>query len=179
MPDYKILAALAGECGFTHCAPLDVSTLEIMQEVRDMCSADKCDGYGKSWSCPPACAALEEIRATVGMFTSGILVQTVGEIEDGYDWEGITEAGVRHKANFAKMRDALEAVCSGVLAMGAGSCKLCGSCTYPDAPCRHPDRMEVSMEANGLLVSKVCAANGLAYNYGQGKIAFTSCFLVD
>ena len=179
MPDYKKLAEMAIKCGFTHCARLDVSTLEFMQEVRDMCNADQCDSFNKSWSCPPACVTLEDVRKLVKGYSFGLLVQTVGEIEDSYDWEGIMEAGALQKANFAKLWDELEKEYGDVLAMGTGSCKLCESCTYPDEPCRFPDRMEVSMEACGLFVSKVCTDNSLAYNYGQNKIAFTSCFLVE
>ena len=178
MPDYTRLAALAKECGFTHCAPLDAATLDFMQEVRDMCGAGKCDGFGKSWSCPPAGAELRELRERAGKFPGGILVQTVGEIEDSCDWEGIMGAGARQKRSFARMRGELRKEYGDVFAMGTGACKACQICTYPDAPCRSPDAMEVSMEACGLLVSKVCADNGLAYNYGPKRIAFTSCFLV-
>ena len=178
MFDYNNLAALAMECGFTHWASLDLNTLDFMQEVRDMCAPDKCDRYGKSWSCPPACASLEEMRERVRSYGSGLLVQTVGEIEDSYDWEGIMETGARHKANFQQMYDSLREGHVQVLAMGAGACALCDSCTYPSAPCRFPERASASMEACGLYVSKVCVDNGLAYNYGQDKIAFTSCFLV-
>ncbi|MDR0310019.1 MAG: DUF2284 domain-containing protein [Acidobacteriota bacterium] len=177
MRDYEKLSKLARDSGFTHCAPLDVSKLEFLQEVRDMCNAGQCDRYGRSWSCPPACASLEEMREHVRGYSCGLLVQTVGDIEDNYDWDGIMAAGARHKANFGRMWDALERGCSTVFAMGAGACKLCESCTYPDAPCRFPDRMSASMEACGLLVSKVCTDNNLKYNYGPSKIAFTSCFL--
>jgi len=179
MPDYKELAAIAKECGFTHTAPLEVSTLDFMQDVRDMCNADQCENFNKSWSCPPACASLEEMRKLVKSYKSGILVQTVGELEDSYDWEGIMEAGATQKENFAKLRKELEKKYSNVLSMGTGMCRLCETCTYPDNPCRFPDRMEVSMEACGLFVSKVCTDNGLAYNYGPEKIAFTACFLVE
>ena len=178
MPDYEKLAAMARESGFTHSAPLDVTTLEFMQDVRDMCTADKCDNYNKSWSCPPACATLGEIRERVGGYSCGLLVQTVGELEDSYDWDGIMDAGARQKSSFAKMWSELEKEYGSVLAMGTGACKLCEQCTYPDSPCRYPDRMEVSMEASGLFVSKVCSDNALAYNYGPNKIAFTSCFLL-
>jgi uncharacterized 2Fe-2S/4Fe-4S cluster protein (DUF4445 family) len=177
MPNYKKLAALAEKCGFTHMAPLDISTLEFLQEVRDMCNAKLCDKYGTSWSCPPACVSLEEMRERVKGYSCGILVQTVGDIEDSYDWEGIMTVGERQKKNFALMWDELERGGEEVLAMGSGACKLCEACTYPDEVCRFPDRMEVSMEAYGLLVSKVCASNNLAYNYGADKIAFTACFL--
>ena len=178
MPDYEKLAAMARECGFTHSAPLNISTLEFRQDVRDMCNADRCNNFGKSWSCPPACAALEEMRERVSEFSGGVLVQTVGELEDSYDWDGIMDAGARQKSSFAKMWAGLEKEYGHVLAMGSGSCKLCESCTYPGSPCRFPEKMEVSMEACGLLVSKVCSDNALAYNYGPNKIAFTSCFLL-
>jgi predicted metal-binding protein len=63
------------------------------------------------------------------------------------------------------------------LPLGAGACSLCATCTYPNEPCSFPERMITSMEASGLLVSDVCAANGLAYNHGKNTIAFTSCCL--
>ena len=178
MTDFGRVAALAMECGFTHFAPLDVPTLEFMQEVRDMCNPEQCRNYDKSWSCPPACAPLDEIKEKVKSYTTGILVQTVGDLEDSLDWDGIMETGAKHKENFGKMREELNKTFSPLMAMGAGECKLCEKCTYPDAPCRFPDKMEVSMEACGLFVSKVCTDNKLGYNYGAEKIAFTSCFLV-
>ncbi|MCL2366346.1 MAG: DUF2284 domain-containing protein [Oscillospiraceae bacterium] len=178
MQNYEKLSSAAKECGFAHIAPLKVSTLEFMQDIRNMCNADQCEHFGKSWSCPPACASLEDLRERVRNFESGILCQTVGDLEDSYDWEGIMEAGATQKANFAKLWTKLKEEYKHVLAMGTGVCMLCEKCTYPDNPCRFPDRMEVSMEACGLYVSKVCTDNGLAYNYGPEKIAFTSCFLV-
>jgi len=178
MFDYEKLSKLALECGFTNTAPLDISTLEFMQEVRDMCNRDQCDRYGTSWSCPPACASLEELRKRVLEYSHGILVQTVGDIEDSYDWDGILANGLAHKLNFGKMWDELDKEYSDVLAMGAGACMLCDTCTYPDEPCRFPKRLSASMEACGLFVSKVCTDNNLKYNYGQDKIAFTACFLL-
>jgi len=178
MPNYEELAELAKKSGFTDYAPLDVSTLEFMQEIRDMCNPEKCRNYNTSWSCPPACASIEEMQERVRNYTSGILVQTVGELEDSLDWDGIVETGARHKENFGRMRADLIKEHPALLAMGAGKCEICETCTYPDDPCRLPDKMEVSMEASGLFVSKVCTDNKLAYNYGPNKIAFTSCFLV-
>jgi len=178
MIDYERLSEIARECGFTHSTPLDISTLEFMQEVRDMCNAQHCSNYGTSWSCPPACVPLEEMRERIKGYSQGIIVQTVGDIEDSYDWEGIMNTGAELKKSFALMRGKLIKENRNILAMGAGVCKLCESCTYPDSQCRFPDRMEISMEAYGLLVSKVCKDNGLAYNYGPDKIAFTACFLM-
>jgi len=179
MPEYEPLAIIAKDCGFTYSAPLDIATLEFRQDVRDMCNEKQCDKYNKSWSCPPACLPLEDMRKCVKGYAEGLLVQTVGEIEDSYDWDGIMAAGARHKENFGRMWDELEKRYASVFAMGAGACSLCETCTYPDAPCRIPQRMSASMEACGLFVSQVCADNNLKYNYGGDKIAFTSCFLVS
>jgi len=178
MIDYNDLAETAKSCGFTHYAQLDISTLEFLQEIRDMCNPNQCRNYNTSWSCPPACASLEEMRERVKDYSTGIIVQTVGDLEDSLDWDGIMETGACHKDNFGKMRESLTGKYTAVLAMGAGECKLCEKCTYPDEPCRHPDKIEVSMEASGLFVSKVCTDNNLKYNYGSEKIAFTSCFLL-
>jgi len=177
MIDREKFAEWAERCGFSYSAPLDISTLEFLQDVRDMCNAKQCDRYDTSWSCPPACPSLEEMRDRVKSYGGGLLVQTVGDLEDSYDWEGIMEAGARHKVNFGRMWDELEKAYPSVFAMGAGACMLCGKCTYPDEPCRFPDRMSASMEACGLFVSKVCTDNNLKYNYGPDKMVFTSCFL--
>ena len=173
------LAALAAEAGFTHSAPLDVSTLELRDEVRAMCSANTCRAYGKNWSCPPACGELEELRQRFARYSRGILVQTVGEVEDSLDFEGMMEAEAAHKAHFAALHEKLLETWPGLLALGAGTCTRCKECTYPDAPCRFPDRRVSSMEACGLVVVDTCKANGLGYYYGPQSIAYTSCFFLE
>lgn len=178
MADFQKLASTAEACGFTHCAPLDIQTLEFLQDVRDMCSADKCNRYDKSWACPPACGTLEEMRTRVKDYSYGVLVQTVGDIEDSYDWDGIQDAAKHQAESFGRMWDVLDKDYASIFAMGTGGCTKCETCSYPDAPCRFPERMAPSMEACGLYVSKVCTDNKLAYNYGAGKIAYTACFLL-
>ena len=59
-----------------------------------------------------------------------------------------------------------------------GCCTACAKCTYPDEPCRLPDKQIASMEAYGMLVLEICKRNGLQYYYGADKMAYTSCFLL-
>ena len=139
MLNMEALANLAAEAGFTHSAPLDVSTLELRDEVRAMCSANTCRAYGKNWSCPPACGELEDLRQRFARYSRGILVQTVGEVEDSMDFEGMMEAEAAHKEHFMTLYDRLLETWPGLLALGAGTCTRCRECTYPDAPCRFPD----------------------------------------
>lgn len=175
---YEELAKIAEEAGFTAWAPLDPATIELKKEVRDMCAANTCGQYEKRWSCPPGCGSLEDCAAELAKRTSGILVQTTGDIEDGFDFEAIMEIEGDHKEHFTEMYAAIRAAGADVLAIGAGCCTQCRQCTYPDAPCRFPEKMVSSMEAYGMLVLEVCKANNLRYYYGSDKMTYTSCFLL-
>lgn len=165
------------EIGFSHVVPLEVKTLRLLPEVRQMCETNSCRMYGKNWSCPPGCGTLEECRERIAACSSGILVQTVGQLEDEMDGEGMMETEARHKESFQKLHDRLLLAGEDVLAIGAGCCTRCKTCTYPDAPCRFPKKCFASMEAYGMLVTEVCRDNGLQYYYGPATIAYTSCFL--
>ena len=175
---YEALSALARESGFTAWAPLDPADIELKPEVRDMCAANSCGQYAKRWSCPPGCGTLEECARRIRGCTHGILVQTCGDIEDGFDFEAMMEIEGDHKDHFAEMQAALQEAGVSVLAIGAGCCTQCAQCTYPDQPCRFPEKMLSSMEAYGMVVLEVCKKSGLQYYYGADKMAYTSCFLL-
>jgi predicted metal-binding protein len=176
--DIQALATRALAFGFTSAGPLDAATLCPREEVRGMCAADRCRHYGKSWTCPPACPSLEENKAELAKYKSGVLVQTTGTPEDEFDLEGMQEIGRAHMRRFHAFHRALREEYPGLLALGAGACDLCGTCTCPDAPCRRPGDAVTSMEAFGLVVSDACRDNGMKYNYGPGTMTFTGCFLV-
>ena len=172
------LCAIAKEYGFETAAEIDPKKLQFLSEVRDMCASDKCRNYDRSWSCPPACGTLEEIRERCASYTRGLLVQTVARMEDEYDIETMTEAPKRHGENFLRLTDRFSEMGLDMLPMGAGGCTRCAQCTYPDAPCRFPEKVFPSMEACGLLVSQVCTDNGIPYYYGKNTIAYSGCFLL-
>jgi len=163
--------------GFDTVAQLDVSSLEFLPEVRDMCAADKCHSFNKSWSCPPACGSIEEISQKCRQYTHGIIVQTICRREDEYDFMYMIESHDTHKERFAALAEAYFAEGADCYPMGTGACTICENCTFPDSPCRFPEKMHSSMEANGLFVSKVCKDNGVEYYYGEGTICYVSCFL--
>ena len=171
------LCALAQKIGFEHCGPLDPATIELKEEVREMCASGKCAMYDKRWSCPPGCGTLDECRELLKGYTTGILVQSVGELEDNFDIETMMETEAAHKERFYAMRKALLDRGIEALAAGAGCCTVCKECTYTDAPCRFPEQKMSSMEALGMLVLEVCKANDMRYFYGENTIAYTSCFL--
>jgi len=178
MIPYDTLARLAREAGFSAWSLLDPGTIVCRSEVRDMCAGNACGQYGKRWSCPPGCGSLDRCAQEIAGRTQGILVQTVGELEDEFDGEAMMETEALHKEHFRKMLAALRENAGDVLALGAGCCTRCKVCSYPDEPCRFPAEAVSSMEAYGILVLQVCADNGLTYYYGPDKIAYTGCFLL-
>ena len=171
------LLTLAQELGFDHFAPLDARTLRALPEVRRMCASGRCKRYGKSWSCPPACGTIEECAARMRACTGGVLVQTTARLEDDFDIEGMNRAQEAHKKRFFDLARQARFLCPDVLPLTAGSCTICRSCTYPDRPCRFPQKMLSSMEAYGLLVSEVCQNAGLAYYYGPRTLTYSACIL--
>ena len=169
---------LAKEAGFTYAAPLAMDALIVRDEVREMCSADRCKNYGKSWSCPPAAGSLEHAKKRIEGYKNGIIVQTSGATGGAFDGESIRELHERHRKYFDTLVRQMRMIYPDCMPMGAGTCTRCLKCTYPGRPCRYPDRMYISMEAYGLLVSDVCLKSGLKYNYGENTMTFTSCVLI-
>ena len=68
------LTALAEKIGFEHAGALDPATIELNEEVREMCASGKCAMYDKRWSCPPGCGTLDDCRELLKGYTHGILV---------------------------------------------------------------------------------------------------------
>lgn len=173
------LLTLAKSCGFDHVGMLNVAALEFNPAVRDMCAADRCRSYGRSWTCPPGCGTLEEISRRAAAYRRGVLLQSTGELEDDFDIETMMDTEKRQKERFMAFVELVRDLHPDCLPMSSGACTICPICTYPDAPCRLPHLAIPSMEAYGLVVSQVCEDSGLPYYYGPRTMTYTSCVLID
>src|SRR5699024_2566358 len=130
-----------------HIGDLDVSLIEVREEVREACSGNKCQAFETNWSCPPGCGTLEECKERMEEYKKGIILQTSGELEDQFDVEGMMELNKQHDENIAKFATKLGDIHPDAMVLGAGCCTICKTCTYPDQPCRFPEKMISSMEA--------------------------------
>lgn len=179
MANIEDIKKKALEAGFSFVSEIDCDKINLMPEVRAMCATNSCGKYDKNWACPPGCGELLECAERVHSYKKGIVVQTVGDIEDSFDFESMMEIEAKHKENFTAFAEVLREELPELLPLGAGTCTKCKQCTYPDAPCRFPGKSFSSMEAYGMLVSDVCTLAGMKYNHGQGKMAYTSCYLLE
>ena len=132
---------------------IDASKVVTDPLFRDMCKSNACGIYGKCWSCPPDCGDITQLITSLEKYTKVLVFQTVGKLEDSYDFEGMTE----HKKQFVQLvlqvkkmfvSNSIEA-----LVLGAGGCGICTRCSKrDDEPCRFPTRAIYSLEAYGVNV---------------------------
>lgn len=179
MLDFKQLRQMALNVGFTQAGQLLTETIELKPEVRAMCAENSCGKYGACWSCPPSCGSLEECQTQIQQYHQGILVQTTHTLEDSFDIEGMMATESAHKTHFKLLFQELKLIFPNLLALDAGCCTQCKTCTCPTSPCRFPEKKISSMEAYGMLVLEVCNKNNLGYYYGPNTITYTSCFLLE
>ncbi len=164
------------ELGFSQATPLDPQKLTPLPAVREMCRADRCHAYGKNWTCPPACGTLEACAERLHRYSRGLLLQTVGRTEKAIDTRAYRRTEERHLALLRAFWEELRQEEPGALCLGAGGCRICGSCAYPEA-CRFPEKAMSSMEGYGLFVTQVCRDCGASYYYGEMTITYTGCVL--
>ena len=79
----------------------------------------------------------------------GILLQTVGALEKTIDTKGYRQAEQRHLRQFHAFAERIQEVYPDALCLGAGGCRICRKCAYPD-PCRFPEKACPSMEGYGI-----------------------------
>ena len=149
MTQLESMAARIEELGADHAAVIAVKDIAFDPIYRTYCEANTCGNYGRNWRCPPDEGPIDELIEKAKGFDYAVVYQTIGELEDSFDFEGIMELGERHAEAFDKFADEVRKIYPGTLVLGDGACRRCKTCTYPDAPCRFPDRMVSSMEGSG------------------------------
>ena len=166
----------AKKLGFDVAVELDAQQLVAREDVRAMCVEDKCGAYNKNWTCPPAIGSVEKCQQQMRRYKRGILLQTVGHMHKAVDSKCYRETEQRHMKNFYALAEAIRKVHPDALCLGAGGCRICKQCAYPE-PCRFPDKAVSSMEGYGLFVTQVCRDAGIPYHHGDRTITYTACVL--
>ena len=167
----------AKSLGFDAAAPIDPKTLTAREDIRSMCADNKCGAYNKNWSCPPAIGSIEECQARIRQYRQGIILQTVGRMTKTIDTKCYRETEQRHIRQLYALADEIRREYPNALCLGAGGCRVCKRCAYPE-PCRFPDKAMSSMEGYGLFVTQVCRDAGIPYHHGEKTVTYTACILI-
>ena len=157
-------------------AVTETGRIPFSSEVVAACARNACGCYGKTWQCPPGVGTLEERRAICLSYDRAIVFTTKHDVEDSFDVEGWARARIAHE----RITDHVLELCPFAkrLAFSAEGCHLCERCTYPDAPCRFPNRARVSVEANGIFVVELARMCGIKYHNGANTVTYFSMLLI-
>lgn len=117
--------------------------------------------------------------AEIPRYTYALVYQTVTEIEDSYDFEGMIEVKKSSYPLSQKLRKVFdEAGITNVLHLGTGGCGLCEVCAKrTDEPCRYPKLAMPSLETYGINVSRLAPAVGMKYVNGVNTVTYFGAVL--
>ena len=175
------LAEISLSLGAARATVIPVTEIETDASFRAMCASNACGNYGRNWMCPPDAGDIHELMESLRTYTYVLVYQTVSELEDSYDYEGMMDAGVAHNELMIRLREQLKAEgLSRVLHLGAGGCRMCPVCAKRTGePCRKPELAVASLETYGVNVSKLATAAGMKYINGQNTVTYFGAVLFD
>ncbi len=131
---------------------LKTKDLVFSEQVRYICKTE-CPRYGKSWSCPPATGTVAQCKERCLKFEHVFVFTTVAEVEDIANMDHTLPTRQAHEEVMRSICQEISKEAQEVLGLSTDSCDFCKRCTYPDAPCRHPEIMKPCIESYGILVT--------------------------
>lgn len=171
--NHQEMIAIALDAGALKATVIDTDSIVLNATFRDICKSNGCGMYGRCWMCPPDIGDIEPLMAEVRGYKHGLLYQTVADIEDSFDIEGMQEAGKRHVMVSQRLEAFLMLQLDKHLHLSCGGCRLCERCAKLDGlPCRDPERAMPSMEGYGIDVYNTCKPTELKYINGQNTVTY-------
>ena len=166
----------APSLGIYHCGFVSTAEINVSPMVRTMCEKNVCGAYGKTWACPPGVGDIDECLRRMRAFTTAFHFSTRHELEDSYDFEGMTDGKKAHEAIVPGVVAFFrEKFGKDMMVLSTEVCRRCPKCTYPDAPCRFPDELTPSIESYGVEVNVLSQKSGIRYHNGKNTVTFHSC----
>jgi len=199
------LIQLVADAGASATQYIKTEDIVLSEEFRAICEKNSCGKYGKCYMCPPFTGPIDERMREVRSYPGGVLYQSVGTLEDSFDFDGMMAAAKHHaelsreiERRIGELRkqetgDADVAVATGhigpavsgalpnrMLHLTNGGCDLCEICGALDGtPCRHPNLAMPSVESYGMDVYKTSRAAGLKYNNGPNTVTYFGLVLFE
>lgn len=159
-------------CEYTFVPP---HAVPFSAEVRAACAENLCGQYGTCHTCPPGCGEWDVLAAKYRAYRGAFLYTTLHMLHGARDYTEMLRSGEAHRRMDDNLIDALHSAgFNDFVLAGAGSCPVCKKCTYPDAPCRFPDKARSAMEALGIDVIRLAAKNKITYDHGENTVTYFS-----
>ena len=152
--------------------------LAFSERVRTICRQE-CSRYGTTWACPPAIGTVEECRNRCLDYGECFLFSTVAEVSDVANLEETLATRKEHETITAAIEQFLRQRGANCMALSTESCDLCEHCTYPDAPCRFPDKMHPCVESHGIVVCQLAEKYGMDFTLSTTQILWFGLIFLD
>ncbi len=164
--------------GAYKAAVISVDRIHFDRSFRALCESNACGNFGKCWMCPPDAGEIDDLIAQAKTFQKALVYQTVGELEDSYDIDGMLKAGERQNQLARKISKGFASLpFVKTLHLGAGGCRVCPVCAKrAGEPCRYPERAMSSLETYGVAVSELAETCGMKYINGQNTVTYFGAF---
>lgn len=177
--DYSALAEQVRGLGAYKAGVVDLQDVRFDRAFRTMCETNACGNYGKCWMCPPDAGDIDALMNEAKSYQKALVYQTVGTLEDSYDFEGMMEAARLHnELSRALTKWFATLPFTKKLHLGAGGCHMCEVCAKrTNEPCRHPELAMPSLETYGINVSELAASSGMKYINGQNTVTYFGALL--
>ena len=156
---------------------VNAKDVEFSDEVRGYCEINTCRQYQKTWACPPACGTVAECRERAQGFKRMLVFTGKFELEDSLDFKGMIVGLKGFKKIAAAVDKAAKSHLNNYMVLSNEGCGKCDSCTYPNAPCRFPEKLHHSIEGYGIFVSKLAVQAGVKYNNGEKTVTYFGAVL--
>lgn len=170
------LEAVLAPAGVQRWGFLDPKEIPFDPSVRAVCQGNTCRGYGATWACPPGVGTLEECREQCLSYEKMLVFSVAYPLEDSFDFEAMRAGMLDFKEVCDRVADTAGPIVPGFLLLSNESCFRCRSCTYPDEPCRFPERLHPSIEGYGILVSRLARLAGIPYG-ASGTVTYFGALL--
>ncbi|MGN0980162.1 MAG: DUF2284 domain-containing protein [Candidatus Avoscillospira sp.] len=149
--------------------------LVFTERVRHVCETE-CPMYGKTWACPPAVGTVAACRERCLAYPELLMISTVTEVQDSANIEETLATRGEHEAVTHQVAEMVKAQGCDVMALSTEACAICEHCAYPNAPCRHPERMFPCVESHGILVTDIAEKHGMDFFNGNIVTWFSLIF---
>ena len=156
-------------------APTD----ETMSKCRELCGQNLCGTFNANWGCPPGVGSEKECLSLVKRYFDAAVIM---RRYDGIDLKDktITDRIVKdHQELCRRFGNVLRKNGYDVLPLADGGCTYCGTCSYPDSPCRFPDQRITSVSCYGILMDEYMGSQGVDFTFEKESMTLYGIMLYN
>ena len=170
--EQKIIHA-SMKCGAFGAECLCTDQIILDPQFRKICKTNSCGRYGRCYQCPPDIGDIDDLLRKVRKYSKAVIYQSVGTLEDSFDFEGMMDAAVAHMQLSQRIQEKVATILIEKYLHLSSGCRLCQRCAKEEnLPCRHPDKALGAVEGYGIDVYKTVKNTQLKYTNGENTVTY-------